>query len=790
MKVFFINWKDIGDFMMKCNNKFNLALLIPLLVFTLPGRYFIPESHGQVVPATGVIHSVPVPAAPLPDSSDDSQNPGILNPKGPTPVDENTDTLTFKDFGFDELTLRGPFASGSYYFDMPPTWSIKDGAELRLVFDTFFTSTTSNPQALVNTHYGGTLLVQYNYVNIATIDLTQEGRQQIAIPIPLDILNSLGKSQSQAIQLILDSGVNCDVDFRTTVIVRTNSQLYLPHDLVDPSVDLRFLPSPLYLNSINERPTILIVPDNPTAGEMQAALSVAAGFGRMTFNRLAISLLPTSQVSSDQLANANVIFVGKASGLPLLQQVFLPAPLSDGKFTVEQSEPTDGIVQMAVSPWNKNNVVLVVGGNEDGAVINAAQALSTGTLQVGKNPSLSVISSIQAVSFQYDATVVDQTFDDLGYGNVVVNQVGLNTVTYKFNVPQGYTLGPDAYLNLIFSHTAILEYDRSNIVVKLNEEPVGSIRLSDQTASQGSAKILLPASTVRPGSNRLSFEIYMESRNECVNPLFSGLWMRIDPSSSLHLPFIPNPANSSILMDLSRYPSPFAFDPVMNDLAIVLAPNDPTGWNIAAKLAFSLGNSSAIQIAGLETYYADAVPDEALQQRNILVVGRPSSLKIISDLNDKLPAPFEPGTDLAIEKNLQVSYRLAPGVDVGYLELISSPWNPIRNILFVGGSSDLGLQWAGDTLLFGRLQSQLSGNLAFINGEQIVSADTRILQGAQGVLSTAVPVNLTPSAVQTQPPVVEHPVWILPTILTVLGGILIVLIILGVQSLVRRRSGK
>jgi hypothetical protein len=323
----------------------------------------------------------------------------------------------------------------------------------------------------------------------------------------------------------------------------------------------------------------------------------------------------------------------------------------------------------------------------------------------------------------------------------------------------------------------------------MNGQPIGSVRLSDETIDQGNAKIFLPASAARPGINNLRLEINLEPRNVCVNPLLNGLWMRIDSSSSLHLPFVPNLTSASTLIDLGRYPFPFAFDPLMNDLAFVLAPDDPIGWNIAAQLASSLGNTTAIQLAGLETFYANSVPDAVRQERNLIIIGKPSKLEILSELYNVLPAPFEPGTDLASEKNLQISYRIDEGADVGYLELLSAPWNPKQTILYVGGSSDLGLMQAGAALQSGRLRSKLNGNLAFISGEQIVTANTMVLQVPQNALSTAIPVpDVTPQV--NQQAVVERPRWIVPTIFIILGGIILLLLILGMQSILRKRPGK
>jgi hypothetical protein len=764
-----------------------LALLIPAgIAYARSSRPFIAQSTTPTV-TPAIIPTLTPGLPPVSPPLALYQIPGLLQTDVKPPIPDTTELFTFEQFGFDEITMRGPFAAQGYYFDLPATWKMKQGASMQLTLDTYYTGPDSDASTSPRFNYGGSLEIQYNYITIGRVDLI-EGRTQVDIPIPLEALNRYGGNQGHAIQFILDSGINCDINSSTTLVVRSTSQLYMPHDLIAPPVDLRLLPSPFSQDSFNQDTAIIIIPNQPTQGELQAALSISAGFGSMSYNSLLISLIPSDQATEDILESANLIFVGKAEGLPLLQRVTLPAPVSNGLFAAKGSAPTDGIVQMAVSPWNTTKVVMVIGGNDDNGVINAAWAASTGEIQAGANPSLALVSGVQLVTPEFNLTDVNQTFADLDYDSQVVNQAGTNVLEYVFNIPAGFVIGPDAYLDLNFSHSALLEYQRSTIVVDLNDQPVGSVRLSDETTGRGNAKIFLPASAARPGINTLSLRINLEPRNECVNPLLNGLWMRIDSSSSFHLPLVPNLTSTSTLIDLGKYPFPFAFDPLMKDLAFVLSENDPTGWNVAAQVASQLGNVNRAQLAGLEAYYASAVPDTARRDRNLIIVGRPGNLEILSELSDALPASFEPGTELISQKNIQVSYRLEPGVDVGYLELLPAPWNSDRTILYVGGSSDLGLRWAGAALQFGRLRSQLKGNLAIINGEQVVSAETRILQDDHGALLTPAPVEETPGA--NQPVMGQKPAWILPSIFIALGGIALVLVILGAQVLFRRRSGK
>ena len=772
-----------------------LALLLSPagVAFAGYGAEFPSQTITQTAIPTIAPTVTPVPQQAVSLPSVLSPIPGLLQTDVQPQMSDAADTFTFEQFGLYEITMRGPFATNGYYFDLPVTWKMKSGAVLHLSLDTYFTGSTGTslvPGAIAPSNYIGSLEVQYNYNTIGKVDLTAEGRTEVDIPIPLDVINRYGSNQGHSILFILDSQINCLVDdSNTTLVVRPTSQLYMPHDLVDPPVDLRFLPFPFYQDSFNPNSAIIIVPDQPTAEELQAAMSVAAGFGSMTYNALSLSLLPLSQATKEVLESSNLIFVGRAENIPQVQQISLPLKLSNGSFASSDMGSDDGVVQMAVSPWNDTKVVLVVSGNSDNGVVKASQAVSTGGLQVGVNSSLSLVSDVKLIDPIFDVTDVNQTFADLGYDSLVVDQVGLNVLNYTFNIPPNYLIGPDAYLDLNFSHSALLEYQRSTIVVNLNGQPIGSVRLSDATATEGNAKIVLPASAARSGANNLRLDINLEPINQCVNPLLNGLWMRIDSSSSLHLPFVPNVSSTVSLIDLSKFPFPFSFDPLMKDLAFVLSENDPIGWNVAAQIASQLGNTNRAQLAGVDAYYASSIPDNVKQERSLIVVGQPNKLDILSDLYNVLPAPFEAGSNFVTQRDFQVLYNLGSGADVGYLELLAAPWNSNRTILYVGGSSDLGVRWAGAALQLGRLRSQLKGNLSFINGEQVISVETRVLQSDQSILSTPKPSVVTdPSKLQEV--AIERPAWIMPAILIAFGGIILVLVVLAIQKIFKKPSGK
>ncbi|NJO84375.1 MAG: hypothetical protein HC828_17420, partial [Blastochloris sp.] len=129
--------------------------------------------------------------------------------------------------------------------------------------------------------------------------------------------------------------------------------------------------------------------------------------------------------------------------------------------------------------------------------------------------------------------------------------------------------------------------------------------------------------------------------------------------------------------------------------------------------------------------------------RDLLIVGRASKLPIMSELNDLLPASFENGSDIATEKNSRVIYRVPPGTDLGYVQLIQSPWNPERAVLTVLGSSDQGLEWAGAALWKAGLRSKLLGSFAAVKDEQVTISD---------IQPNAVPAQATAAATADTPP--------------------------------------
>jgi hypothetical protein len=244
-----------------------------------------------------------------------------------------------------------------------------------------------------------------------------------------------------------------------------------------------------------------------------------------------------------------------------------------------------------------------------------------------------------------------------------------------------------------------------------------------------------------------------------------------------------------ILKDLKFFPELFVNHSDLGDIAFIFPKSDYASWNIAGKLAYSLGQQYNPLIANIQAAYADEVPQEMHDTKSLVILGLASEVPFLTEFNDTLPAPFDMSNNTASERQMQVVYRIPDGVSVGYLQLMLSPFNAEKSILVISGNNHDGVLLAGNGLLQNELKTQLAGVFAVTNGVQVATGNASspfsvvgdVVPGAQEVLTTPTP-NLGGS------PVIENPIWLLPVIVS---SALIVIGVLGyvaVSAITKSRS--
>ena len=703
------------------------------------------------------------------------------------PTVQSGDEIYFNLLDYTEEVLYGPFDTFTYTFSLPANWEITQAGEVRLAIKIFTVgenavgatadSAADTLAAQLENTIDGSLQVFFNDQVLDTILLEQSGERVVTIPIPLETIEALEPGRDHQLIVELDAGGSCDeFDLRTRVAIHPYSLFNFPHTINTPTTDLALLPRPIFQNSFLPDQALLIFPDNPSISELQAAFTVASGFGTLTGGRLELALRSNSQVTPDELGQNHLIFVGKPASLSLLGSVAFPVEPGESALGSQGAQTGDGIIEMAVSPWNSNYVALLATGIDDMGVLKAAAAVSSGQILTGDQENFVIVANIAPAAANIEQRL-DQTFADLGYADRKLWRVGYSVTEYEFYLPPGQVLDNNAYLDLLFSHSKLMNYDLSGMVVTMNGKDIGSIKFNDDNADYNQIRINIPPTTTYPGYNKVRVSAELIPQDYCIDPRLGSTWVRIWPESTLHIPTSPQVVSTAQSFGLDTYPAPYSLHPLLSSTALIVPAGDPAAWEVAAKVAFDLGNQADPAITDLSAAFADSVPDEILGGRNLILVGLPSSLALLSEVNSALPAPLDMNSNTITKNVLEVDYRIPTGSSVGYLEIITSPWNADHVLLAVLGSNVTGLQLAGDALSNPELRTGLAGNFSIVVNDQILSADTReiaayeVPQAGDAAEETALTDLMPETPVQGRAP------WILPTMAGVLVLILIVIAI-------------
>jgi len=699
-----------------------------------------------------------------------------------------SDRFTFLQLGQPDIALAGPHDSRSLTFGLPADWKLDGGGELELLMTVSFNQPVAADPEAPAVVSGGILTVEFNDVPIGVFPLNQVGQVQERLIIPVEAMQSTRTDGRMKLDVILDSGLSCYSNQQMVVIMHASSSFTFPFTSVMPDTSLVNFPRPLYQDSIVQDAVLFVVPDKPSSAELESALIVAAGLANLTGSAVLMDLATVNELTPAKVAEQDLIVVGKANTMPLLSDLAPAAKVVSGRF--QGSNQDDGVIQMINSPWNPANVVLMVGGNSDAGVVKAAQAISTGLIRPGELSNVSVVESVQPMPVN-PTLAVYQTLADLGYDDTQLSRYGTNNTSYRFYVPPGATISADAYLELVYAHSALVDYDRSGIVVNLNNRPIGSVRFTDTTANNSTnhLRISIPPSMVMPGNNILTVSVNLLPLDVCSDPSFRELWAMIWSDSFLNLPLGIFPATAATAMDLDTYPAPFSFDSTLGSNAFLLQKDSPDSWRAALQTASYLGDRANGVLITLRTFYADEMPEAEKANYNLLIFGQPSRLPIMAELNASLPAPFLDGGDIASQANLQVTYRVPENSPVGFLQMLPSPWNADKIVLTVVGNSSAGLRWANAALFEPVLRSSLAGNFAVIEGTQILTGDTRRLTAESATLLPPVASTAGPqsASLDVTPPMPMRPTWILPTLVVSISSVILLLLWLALGNRLKHR---
>lgn len=686
-------------------------------------------------------------------------------------ITENRATFSLADLGISERNLIGPFDETSILFGTPPNWQLAPGSTIQLQFDVLISGTGINLNEDVSYVAGVNLLIRFNNILLGIVTIDKSGSYVQSFSIPDEAFISTRADGRHALTISFDASLSCSYDLNASVTIKLSSIVDLFYQQTNPTLDLSKLPAPFYLeNSLVSDSTLIIIKDNPTSTELQAALNVATGFGAMINDIYNFRLLNYSSLNDTLLAQNNLVFVGLAESFDILSGV-------NFKPLVNTQNVDDGILQLALSPWNSSKSVLFVSGNSLDALSKAAYAFSTGNILIYQEPEVAYVSNVQFLPSEIP--VVEQfKLEDLGYASQTLEGAGRLSEDFVFYISKSQVVSTDAYIELIFSHSGLADYTASAFSLYLNGSIFFTKVLAKETEQVTTLQIRIPPGFFRYGENILELQVDMLASPGCDEATVLRPWFTVSNQSLFFVPASQLNTDQVFIQDLKFYPEIFTISSDLSEITFIVPPDNLNSWQVAAQLAFNLGTTAQPGISNMKVAFADAISEEIKENQSMIVIGMPSDLLFISEINDVLPAPFDFDTNTASEKQLMISYRIPQGQSVGYLELLRSPFNEEKTILVVSGNTDEGVNLAGDTLVIRNLQDQLAGIFAVTNGTQIATSSANM---SFSIVGQGVPgseqIGETTISSETAPLDIETPRWLMPVIVSTSTIILIVSVI-------------
>lgn len=721
-------------------------------------------------------------------------NPSPANAGGSSaPANQEADNVfTFKELGYSERIMVGPYDSVRIFFSTPINWRLTSGSKMTLKFNTSYSGVNTG-----GSFVGGTLIVYFNGTILETVFLNQQGPVTLELDIPPAALLPTQEDGRHFINLFFDASINCDEeDVNSSVVIGEDSEISLQYVEVAPSLDLSRFPEQFYQpGALFSSATTIVVPDKPTMSELQSAIAVSASLGSVTNGQLPINLMPVGQLTDAIQTNNNLIFVGLPSSFPILQNVELPIPVAGNKLSVSGATDEDGILQLAMSPWKQTGVLMFVSGNTEAAVVKSSSVLGFDAIIPGTRSNIAVISNINP-NISTIPIAETRTFAELGYDLRTLGDAGGQYFSYSFPISSEQASSTGAYLDLVTSHSNLLKLDQTGVSVFLNGQVVSSLEFEDGGEQISTTRIEILPNILRRGKNILEIVSDLKPNNDCASQELNGSWVAISEYSTIRVPAEGNTFDIGGSLDLKNFPEFLLSSDNLSDIAFVVSPDDPSAWNEASQIAYTLGDLGTITFPDVRVAFGDDIPEDILKNRSLVLIGRASKLPIVGELNEILPAPFLNGLDEAMQPTMLVNYRLLPGVSVGYIQVLPSPWYADGAILAIMGNTDQGVPMAGQSLLSDTLAPKLQGNFAIVYGDDLISTDTRLGPTKDGLagqlpsdMVTTPEANVTPvveenTAEQPQRPVEAGVNWILPAI--VISTLLLLIIVFAVM----RREAK
>lgn len=575
------------------------------------------------------------------------------------PNTANASTQVY-EYKLNSASISGYQSTNYQYFTVEDYWDVQD-VQLKLHYDS---STLINEQASSMTLFlNGTPFYSFR----PAVDQNQEVLITIPSELVISGVNTLMLEGNRKTDSNEDVYNVCTVEDYSDnwLTIKDTSVIKLGYDRQPMQANIsQFIKLFNGIDTLSSEMNSIIVNENPSATELETALYSLSGLSRSKAD--VDQQIPLLMKSDSEAANKEfLLLVSKYDTLPtdVAQKV--------GTLALEDKAILK-LIQIG------KQQILVVTSNSDELLTKAGRYVANPELMAQTNASEKWID--MNTEIMTPAVATSQYIKLTEAGDKLTGPMH-NEKSYFVSLPANQTIAEASKIRVDLRYSQNLNFNRSLVTVLINDQPIGSKKLSEVMANQDILELTIPQNLNVNGNFTVTVAFDLEIEGLlCVNNQEQTPWAYIDNTSIMQL-------NTTDLHDLlfNYYPASFLRDGALNAIAVVLPEQLSSSDYLSLSNVFNLLGQYAQTNHGEVKVYFNSVDAALLENKQIIAIGSYKNNHFIREHNDKLYFKYDQNGEGFIS-NEKMSIESEYGKRVGALQLIQSPVSEGFGLMVITGS--------------------------------------------------------------------------------------------------------
>lgn len=355
----------------------------------------------------------------------------------------------------------------------------------------------------------------------------------------------------------------------------------------------------------------------------------------------------------------------------------------------EQKTAAENGAAMIFLPDRNGKSCLLITGSDSRALINACRLLGNKDYMQQMSVSWKKVGAEDNVVFDYDEEKESVLTESGSYVNGPFSQ----SASFYIECAADRRITSGSEVTLRFRYAENLDFDRALVTVYINDTPLGSKKLSRETANGDVFTVPIPRDLGIAGNFNLKVTFDLEIPDMvCTMRRQDMPWAYITKESTIRLKTEEIPY---LLFDY--YPTPFLVNGRLNQVMVVIpAEESKQDREIFGKVLLTLGRFQKDNKGSITVCRADHMG--SLENMNIISIGTLEKNPIARHCNDQLYFRFSPkGTTILSNEKMQLDPDYA--ASLGTAQLIYSPYSSEKyGLLLISGITESGMESAGKYL--------------------------------------------------------------------------------------------